>query len=190
MWKDKRATAADRCARVAELVRAEPDATWVVWCDTDDESDMLQRLLPEAVEVRGSQSVTEKERRLRAFSDGTARIIITKPDIAGLGLNWQHASRVVFTGLTYSFEKFYQALRRCYRFGQRQDVYVHLVVAETEGDILSTIQTKEAEHREMQRAMNAAMRATGLLHERHEDLVQYRPDVPLLLPKWLHPRGA
>jgi hypothetical protein len=99
LWREKAATAADRCCAAAEIVQAEPGEVWVVWCDTNDEADRLLQLLPDAVEVRGSDRPEEKERKLVAFSEGQARIIITKPDIAGFGLNWQHCARMAFVGI-------------------------------------------------------------------------------------------
>jgi len=161
MWKEKAATAGDRCSRAAEIVRMDNNNPWIVWCDTNDEADLLQALLPEAVEVRGSDSVTEKERKLSAFSNGDARIIITKADIAGFGLNWQHCNNQVFAGVTHSFEKFYQALGRSYRFGQTKPVNAWVVFAESEGNIMDSIRTKQEAFKELQDQMSAAMRANG-----------------------------
>lgn len=158
LWKDKAATAQDRCQHAATLVQAEPSETWVVWCDTNDEADRLQALLPKAVEIRGSDTPQAKECKLMAFSDGAARILITKPDIAGFGLNWQHCARMCFVGVTYSFEKFYQALRRSYRFGQQRSVIAHCIVAESEGSVIDTLHRKQADHTAMQAEMTAAQR--------------------------------
>lgn len=171
LWKEKAATAADRCAAAAAVVQAEPGEAWVVWCDTNDEADQLQSLLPQAIEVRGSETPQAKERKLTAFSDGAARIIITKADLAGFGLNWQHCARHVFVGVTYSFEKFYQALRRSYRFGQTRPVQAHLIYAESEGNVMDTIKRKQAEHAAMQAEMTAAQRE-------HSDLLA-APDLTL-----------
>jgi DNA modification methylase len=168
MWAEKRATAGERAAFASALVQAEPNHPWIVWCDTNDEADRLVELLPEAIEVRGNETPEAKERKLIAFTRGQARIIITKSDIAGLGLNWQHCARQVFTSVNYSFEKFYQSLRRSYRFGQQQPVIVHMVASETETDILSTLKRKEEGHRAMQVQMNLAMRQHGLaINDRH-----------------------
>ena len=161
MWREKKFTYKARCDRVKEIIGESPEA-WIIWCETNDEADYLQKLFPQAVEVRGSDSVKEKERMLSAFTDGEAKIIITKSDIAGFGLNWQHCNNMCFVGVTYSFEKTYQALRRSWRFGQRQDVTAWMVTAESEGEILKTLSTKQDAHREMQRAMNEAMKANGL----------------------------
>jgi DNA methylase/SNF2-related domain len=160
LWKEKAATAADRCAAAAAVIAAEPDQAWAVWCDTNDEADRLLALLPgdDVVEVRGSDTVAEKERKLRAFSEGEARVIITKADIAGFGLNWQHCARTCFVGVTYSYEKLYQALRRMWRYGQQRPVVAHLIYAESEGSVMDTITRKQREHSTMQSEMVAAQR--------------------------------
>lgn len=192
LWKDKRATAAARCLQVASIVNARPDVSWAVWCDTNDEADILLSLLPAAdtVEVRGSQSVAEKERKLVAFATGEKRIIITKADITAFGVNWQHCSHTALTGVTYSMERMYQLLRRFYRFGQRSEVHAHIVVAETEDDVLATVRHKEEQHRAMQAAMTAAMREVGLLANKREHLIGYNPQVPMTLPTWLRSKAA
>lgn len=190
MWREKKKTAADRVAKAAEIVARKCDVPWVIWCDTNDEADLLKAAIPEAIEVRGSDRIEVKEQRLRNFSEGRERIIITKADIAGMGLNWQHCADMVFVGQTFSFERFYQALRRCYRFGQQQVVNVHLVVVETESDILAIVQRKQAEHQRMQQAMNAAMREVGLLEGRRDALLDYNPTVPIAVPAWLRPKAA
>lgn len=162
MWKDKRATVTDRVRAAINVVQSDPAESWVVWCDTNEEADLLKAGLPEAVEVRGSHTPTIKENRLMAFSDGTARIIITKADIAAFGLNWQHCARHCFVGLTYSFEKFYQAFRRSYRFGNPRPVKAYLIVAETEQGIKQVLMNKWAAHTEMQSQMAKAMSEVGL----------------------------
>jgi len=161
MWREKRATMADRCRTACDIV-GDSDEPWIIWCDTNAEADELKRLFPKATEVRGSDSIREKERKLIEFSEGRARQIITKPDIAGFGLNWQHCSRQVFVGVTYSFEKTYQALRRSWRFGQTRPVDAYLIYAETEGNVRQTLAEKREAHRQMQSAMNEAMRENGL----------------------------
>lgn len=187
MWGEKRATVIDRCAVAAALVAAEPDEAWILWVDTDEEADHLMAALPAglAVEVRGSDKPEAKEAKLKAFTTGQARYIVTKAKIAGFGLNWQHCARMAFVGLTYSFEKFYQALRRCYRFGQLRPVIAHLIVAETESNILSIVSAKQDQHRAMQVKMTAAMREVGLLAARGQHLRPYDAPHTMQLPAWL-----
>lgn len=153
LFAEKRISAELRAHRVAALVNASAEP-WIVWCHTNDESAMLAGLIPGAVEVRGADRVEEKERKLAAFANGESRVIITKPSIAGMGLNWQHCWNVAFVGLTYSFEEFYQAVRRSYRFGQQRPVHCHLVVADTEAGVLARINEKRAEHERMQSSMS------------------------------------
>lgn len=188
IWKEKAVTAADRCARAVEIVHGDEHAPWVVWCDTNDESGRLKKLLPEAVEVRGSDTPERKEDKLNSFTDGRKRVIITKPDIAGFGLNWQHCPNMAFVGVTYSFEKLYQALRRAWRFGQTRPVNAYLVYAESEGNVLQTIRAKQAAHAEMQVKMNVATRAHGALGlADHREGAAYAPRVRMHLPAYLQP---
>ena len=158
MHAEMRITSQARADRVAALVNAS-DEPWIVWCNTNDEADKLASLIPDAVEVRGSDSIQSKEAGIAAFTAGRARVIITKPSICGMGLNWQHCHNVAFIGLSYSFEEFYQALRRSYRFGQKNQVNAHVVQATTEGAILRTIQRKIEQHETMQREMLQAAAA-------------------------------
>lgn len=174
MHKEMRLTAPRRAAKVAELVN-DSDEPWIVWCNTNAEADELVKLIPGAVEVRGDDSASEKERMLSAFTDGDARVIITKPSIAGMGLNWQHCHNVAFVGLSYSFEDFYQALRRSYRFGQKYPVNAYIVQAATEGAILQAVQAKIAAHEKMQTAMKAA--AAYLRRDQRDKPVLMKTDI-------------
>lgn len=155
MHSEMRRTSQQRAERVASLVNASSEP-WIVWCNTNDEADKLKSVIPDAIEVRGSDTERQKEDRLDAFTEGRARVIITKPGIAGYGLNWQHCRNVAFVGLSYSFEDFYQALRRSYRFGQQREVNAYIVQAKTEGAILKTIQRKIQQHQNMQTQMKQA----------------------------------
>lgn len=157
LHQEMRLTAARRAAEVATLVAAEPGEPWLIWCNTNYEADELAARIPDALEIRGDLSPDEKTRRLLAFLDGSARILITKPSIAGFGLNLQHCARIAFVGLSYSYEDFYQALRRCWRFGQTKPVGAYVVSADSELCVLETIQRKEREHRAMQAEMVRAM---------------------------------
>lgn len=153
--REMRMTSEARAARVAQLVNASSEP-WIVWCNTNDEADKLVAAIPDATEVRGSETAAQKERKLDDFTEGRSRVIITKPGIAGYGLNWQHCRNVAFVGLSYSFEDFYQALRRSYRFGQKHEVNAHIIQARTEGAILQTINRKIEQHQNMQQQMKQA----------------------------------
>lgn len=164
MWKDKRDTAEARCGLVADLVNDSTES-WVVWCETNTESDLLASLIGDAVVVRGDQSIETKEANLDAFSSGEARVIITKPSIAGFGLNWQHAHNVAFTSLSYSFERLFQAVRRVWRFGQTKPCLVHIVTAASEAGIVAALERKQAAHERMNEQMVAATRAHQLRND-------------------------
>ena len=154
---EMRLTAPRRADEVAALVAAEPGEPWLIWCNTNYEADALVARIPGALEVRGSMSPDEKTRRLLAFLDGSAKVLVTKPSIAGFGLNLQHCARVAFVGLSYSYEDFYQALRRCWRFGQTRPVKAFVVSADSERCVLETLQRKEREHKAMQAEMANAI---------------------------------
>jgi len=157
----RRVSTPHRVQMTADLVNAS-DRPWVVWCNLNAESTALAKSIPDAVEVTGSDPPEHKERALRAFSDGTIRVIVSKPTIAGFGLNWQHCADMAFVGLSDSYEQLYQAVRRCWRFGQTRPVTVHVVTAETEGAVVANIARKEAQAGEMMSSLVAAMDGLSL----------------------------
>ena len=178
----KRKTAGHRSKSVADLVTASPSEPWVIWCDTDYEADAIKELLPGASEVRGSHTAEQKEHTLRAFADGSVRVLITKPAICGFGLNWQHCARTAFVGRTFSYEAWYQAVRRFWRFGQQRGVQVHLIVAEGEEAIARVIDRKADDHATMKAAMRAAMlRANEQTATRK---TSYQPKHKAGVPAW------
>lgn len=141
----RRETLHARCARAAELVHGDPGQPWLLWCGLNDEADRLAELIPGAVNVHGSLAPERKAELLLAFAAGDIQHLITKPGIAAFGLNWQHCARMVFVGLGDSYEQYYQAIRRCWRYGQTRPVRVHLVLSELEGQIAVNVRRKEAE---------------------------------------------
>lgn len=154
----KKETLRDRVGTVAELVAQETEESWLVWCHTNDESDLLCKAIPGAVEIRGSDSIDRKESSIQGFLDGSIRVLVTKPSIAGMGLNLQHCARMAFVGLDDSFEQMYQAVRRCWRFGQDREVHSHIVSAESLGAIKKNVERKEKQMEEMQASMVDHMR--------------------------------
>lgn len=183
MFDIKRQTAQARADVIAEIVLAENTEPWVIWCDTNEESDALKSRIPDAVEVRGSQAIEEKEARLAAFASGDARIIISKPSISGFGVNWQHCARMAFVGRTFSYEAWYQAVRRCWRFGQSRVVEVHLAVADGEDQIGRVIDRKSGDHILMRAAMAAAMKRSS--SKSSSQKIKYSPTHKGNLPSWL-----
>lgn len=130
----------------------------IVWCHLNDESKALTLAIPGSVEVTGSMSADEKEDAIMAFTRGDKRVIVTKPSIAGFGMNWQHCSDMIFAGIDDSFESFYQAIRRCFRFGQKKVVNVHLVSSSTEGAVVQNLMRKQEQALEMASNMMTYMR--------------------------------
>lgn len=138
-----------RCKALADVVNADTSEPWLIWCHLNDEAELLAELIPGAVNVQGSDKAEYKAEQMMKFSSGELRVLISKPKICGFGMNWQHCARMAFVGLDDSFEKFYQAVRRCYRFGQKRNVQVHMFTAENEGQILANLKRKEVQHHEM-----------------------------------------
>lgn len=185
----KRESCNQRASKVASLISGNPEP-WIVWCDTNYEADELYRQISQicesVVEVRGSDDEKTKEEKLAAFSLGKSRVIVTKPDIAGFGMNWQHCRNVAFVGLSYSYEKFYQAVRRSYRFGQTKEVNVHVVSSEMETAIDETVERKAADHARMQEAMIESMReAHAGMRANDLNVEKYLPTVDIDIPEWL-----
>lgn len=154
IYADKRATLRERVEKSAEL--ASTNEPTIIWCESNDESKALRDAIPNSVEVRGSDDPDEKESKLDAFSRGDVLKIITKPSIAGFGLNWQHCAHVIFASLSFSYESFYQAIRRSWRFGQKRPVHVDVVIAESEQGVWRTVREKMEAHDEMKAAMRTA----------------------------------
>lgn len=155
----RKMTLAARCERAAELVATEPDEPWLLWCGLNDEADLLERLIPGSVNVRGSMSPEDKAAALLAFADGDIRVLITKPSIASFGMNWQHCARMAFVGLSDSYEAYYQAIRRCYRYGQTRRVIAHIILSDLESQIAANVARKEREAAAITAALVAEMRA-------------------------------
>lgn len=144
----RRDTIEDRVSHAAAFAR-DCAGPFLAWCNLNEESAQLAKAIPGAVEVKGSDAPDFKERAMIDFAAGKIRCLVTKPSIAGFGMNWQHCADVAFVGLSDSYEQFYQAVRRCWRFGQSKPVNVYVVTAETEGAVLANIKRKEREATDM-----------------------------------------
>lgn len=163
LYRELRSSRAERVAKAAELVAAaDPQAAWVLWCNTNDESASLAKAVPGAVEVKGTDPDHIKEARIEGFQTGRYRVLDSKPSLCGFGLNWQHCCNVAFVGLSWSFEQFHQAIRRTWRFGQKSPVNCHIITADGEGDVVATVQKKQQEHERMKEEMVNATRTTAL----------------------------
>ena len=179
----KRQTAESRADEIAKLVMADNAEPWMVFCDTDYESDCLRARIPDATEVRGSMPAEKKEANIAAFLDGSRGVMISKPSIMGAGLNLQFCARMAFVGRSFSYEAWYQAVRRCWRFGQKRAVDVHLIVAEGEDQIGRIIDRKAEAHATMKQAMIAASKRA--IQAQSEVRVKYDPTFEGRIPKWL-----
>lgn len=158
---------------------------YIMWCDLNDESDALRRAIKGAVEVRGSDSAESKENALMGFIDGTHRVLVTKPSIAGWGLNLQHCRYMDFVGLSDSFEQMHQAIARCYRFGQKRSVRAGVVIGEAEGSVLANIERKRKQFDEMFDSIVRHMKSGFSLGMQVRDEMDYQPSRPLAVPHWL-----
>lgn len=153
----RRETLTQRCEAVAALVPK--DRPFLAWCHYNEEGDLLEKLIPGAVQVKGSDSEQQKEERLHGFSRGEFRVMITKPTIAGFGMNWQHCADMSFFP-SHSYEQFYQALRRCWRFGQKRKVTCHVVSSPAERGTVSNMRRKEEQMEEMFKGIVALINET------------------------------
>lgn len=182
----RKASLGERVARVADMVNAS-DEPWICWSDLNAESTALTRLIPGSVEITGSQPADQKEAAIMAFLSGEKRVIVSKPSICGAGLNMQHCSKMAFAGLSFSWEQFYQAIRRCYRFGQTRPVDVHIVTSSAELAVLESIKRKQNDADAMAVGMISHMRETMLetLGAIKNTKLTYNPTIRMKIPKWL-----
>ena len=181
----RRDTLEQRCSAAAEMVNGSSDQ-WLVWCDLNAESNLLHSKILQSVEVLGSDKSQDKSSRMLGFSMGFNKCLVTKPSIAGFGMNWQNCNNMIFVGLSDSYEQYYQAVRRCWRFGQEQPVDVYIVISAREGAVKENIARKEADSIKMRRAMieqtreitKAELKTTCRLS------TPYNPNVEMILPHW------
>ena len=182
----RRRSISDRVNDCASIVNSDREP-WIVWCDLNAEGDALRQAIPDAVEIRGSDDADTKEQRLSDFAAGRIRVLVTKPSIAGFGLNWQHCARMAFVGVTDSFESYYQAVRRCWRFGQKRDVHVHVFASSGEGAVVANLKRKERDALAMAESLSAETRdavmaeVTGLQRETNTYNAANRVKVPAFL---------
>lgn len=183
----RKASVGARVAECAALVNGDSREPWVVWCDLNSESDALAAAIDGAVEIRGSNTTEEKEAALEDFAAGRVRVLVSKPSICGFGLNWQHAARMAFVGVTDSFEAYYQAVRREWRFGQTRPVEVHIFASELEGRVIANLKRKENDARKMSDELSAWTREAVMAEVRGQtrDTNTYEPARRMAIPSWL-----
>ena len=182
----RRGSISARVQCVADIVNAS-DEQWLVWCDLNDESASLTSEIRGAIEIRGSDDPDVKEERMLAFLAGKTRVLVTKPSIAGYGLNIQCCSHVAFVGITHSFEAWYQAIRRNWRFGQTRPVECHIVTSEAEGAVLANLKRKQADAEAMSADMIIHMAdiTKSELTATRRSVTEYIPGVEMEVPSWL-----
>lgn len=174
-----------RCDKAAELANGS-DEQWLVWCDLNDESKALTEKIHHAVEVKGSDSNQHKSDSMLGFSDGKVKCLVTKPSIAGFGMNWQNCKNMIFVGLSDSYEQFYQAVRRCWRFGQTRQVDVYIVISAREGAVKENIERKQSDFLHMKDIMSDYTKEITAKELKKTTRIStpYDANTPILLPMW------
>lgn len=184
--KARRTTTDDRVDMCADIVNGF-DEPLLVWCDLNIESEKLKKAINGAVEVKGSDNNKHKENSMIGFSNGDIRVLVTKPSIAGYGMNWQHCSKMAFVGLSDSFEQYFQAVRRCWRFGQTKPVDVYVITSDLEGAVVQNIKRKEKDAAKLQEEMikytRELMRRN--IQQSKRETTEYDPNKEMMIPKWL-----
>jgi hypothetical protein len=181
----RRATVDDRCELAASITSGDRPFVW--WCNLNSEAELLAKLIPGAVNLHGGLKEAEKERIMLDFTDGKIRVLITKPSLAGFGMNWQHCADTGFVGLNDSFEQFYQAVRRFWRFGQSKPVTAHIIASELEGATVANIKRKEADADRMAASMvlHMADLSSKAIRGMVRDVPNYNPQALVRLPSFL-----
>lgn len=174
---EKRATISERCIKVAEIVNNTKDYA-VVWCDLNDEGDLLEKLIPGSVQVSGKDSDIRKEEKLNAFSNGNERVLITKPKIGAWGLNWQHCNHTIIFP-SHSYEQYYQAIRRFLRFGQKRNVNVDLVYTKGYINVIKNLRRKQLQADQMFK--NLVNEMNNSIHLKNTKDYNNKTEIP----KWL-----
>ena len=163
------------------------DDKWLVWCDLNAESNALHKAIENSVEVVGSDSPDYKARTAIDFADGDTRILVSKASIFGFGMNFQSCHNMIFCGISDSYESFYQAIRRCWRYGQDHDVNVHIIISEAEMNVLDNIKRKQADMDKLQNNMVSLMRDTTMSEIKHTTRIttDYKPKERMEMPSWM-----
>lgn len=185
--KEKRITAEQRAIKCDEIVNKD-DEQYLIWCNTDYEADLLKKYIPTAIEVRGSDKPEHKEQAAIDFVNGNIRVLISKPRIFGYGLNFQNCHNTVFCGLDYSYESYYQSIRRFWRFGQKSEVNAYIVIGSTEQQILGVVREKEKKQLEMKRNMYLKIKDFQNAEFKPRNFKLNLEEKKILIPTWI--KGA
>ena len=182
----RRESMAERVSVANDIVK-QSDDKWLVWCDLNAESNALHKAIEGSVEVVGSDSPDYKARTAIDFADGDTRILVSKASIFGFGMNFQSCHNMIFCGISDSYESFYQAIRRCWRYGQDHDVNVHIIISEAEMNVLDNIKRKQADMDKLQNNMVSLMRDTTMSEIKHTTRIttDYKPKERMEMPSWM-----
>lgn len=174
-----------RCKRAAELIN-NSNEQWLVWCDLNAEGELLEELISESKNVQGSDKPSYKSETMLSFSDENLKCLISKPSLAGFGMNWQNCHNMIFTGLSDSFEQYYQAVRRCWRFGQEKEVNVYIIISAREGCVKENIERKQKDFIAMRDAMITLTKdiTKKELKQTCRISTPYEPHIEMKLPDW------
>lgn len=159
----------------------------IIWCNFNDESEALHKSIDGSYEIKGSDTDQHKEKGMIGFSEGSVRYLVSKPSICGFGMNWQNCNNMIFCGLSDSYEQFYQAIRRCYRFGQKNIVHVYVVTSQAEENVLNNIRRKQSNHLKMSEKMIEVINTVTKekLFSISYEHTHYKPHIEFNLPSWI-----
>jgi len=184
--KARKDSVIDRVQKAADLANT-IEGPVLVWCNLNDESELLTKSIVDAVEVKGADKPEHKEKTLLGFAHNEVKCLVSKPKIAGFGMNWQNCQNMIFVSLSDSWEMYYQAIRRCWRFGQTKPVNVHVISADTEGAVIENIKRKDAQNQELGVSMVEHMKTVmeKEIFAAAIEKAEYLGDVEFKLPEWL-----
>lgn len=174
-----------RCQAAADLVN-HSEEQWLIWCNLNDESALLHKYIENSYEVKGQDKADYKANTMLSFSKNEIKSLVTKPSIAGFGMNWQQCHNMIFVGLSDSYEQYYQAIRRCWRFGQKQEVNVYIVLSKREGTVKENIARKEFDAKRMQQIMTDYTKEITKkeLQATTRICTDYVANLEMILPQW------
>lgn len=184
--KARKSSVDDRVAKAAEIANS-MEGQVLIWCHLNEESEKLTAAIRDAVEVKGSDKPEHKTESLIGFARGDVRVLVSKPKIAGFGMNWQNCHQMIFVGLSDSWESYYQAIRRCWRFGQKNRVHVHVVSADTEGAVVENIRRKDQQNNMLGQKMVEHMKTMmdREIFSAATTKTEYNANQSMELPQWL-----
>lgn len=184
--RSRRNSIDERVRKCAELVN-NSDEQWLVWCDLNDEGDALEDAIFDCIQIAGKDSDDKKESKMAAFisGDAAARVLVSKASIAGFGVNLQNCHNIAFVGMSDSYEQLYQAIRRCWRFGQTEQVHVHFITASSDGAVVRNIKRKEKDMEVMIKAMIEEVSIGQDLKPTANETIEYLANIGMIIPNWL-----